>query len=142
MQSLPDRLKTALQSVFRTLAAARILLSPWLALSALLLGLVAWGSEGVGLHVIGVLVPDRELSAATALGIYSVAIVVGAISFLPGGLGSTEAVMAALLLRQGYALPEAMLLTLTCRVLTLWLAVMLGWIAMGLLRWRTRAVLS
>jgi len=56
------------------------------------------------------------------------------LSFLPGGLGSTEAVMAALLFAHGYTMPQAILLTLICRLLTLWLAVVIGWACVGLLR--------
>jgi uncharacterized membrane protein YbhN (UPF0104 family) len=64
------------------------------------------------------------------------AIVVGALSFLPGGLGTAEAVMVALLVHHGYALPDALLMTLACRILTLWLAIGLGWLAVAVLKLR------
>jgi uncharacterized protein (TIRG00374 family) len=54
---------------------------------------------------------------------------VGALSFLPGGLGSTEAVMTTLLVAHGFAVGNAVLVTLVCRLVTLWLAVLLGWVA-------------
>jgi hypothetical protein len=41
--------------------------------------------------------------------------------------------MSGLLVAQGYAWPEAALVTIVCRVLTLWLAVGLGWMAVLLL---------
>jgi uncharacterized membrane protein YbhN (UPF0104 family) len=42
--------------------------------------------------------------------------------------------MAALLVAHGYATPQAILLTLICRLLTLWLAVVIGWLCVWLLR--------
>ena len=79
--------------------------------------------------VIGAVAPAVPIDWATATGIYSVAIIVGALSFLPGGLGSTEAVMVALLAAHGYTMPDAMLLTLVYRFLTLWFAIAIGWSA-------------
>jgi glycosyltransferase 2 family protein len=122
--------------VARMLASARMFLSPGLLMTATLLGLVAWGAEAVGLKLIADIVSPDQLSIPAAMGIYAIAIIVGALSFLPGGLGSTEAVMAALLYAHGFSTPDAILLTLICRVLTLWLAVLIGWVCVGLLRRR------
>jgi len=41
----------------------------------------------------------------TAVGLYSIAIIVGALSFMPEGLGSTEVVVVNLLNMHGYPLP-------------------------------------
>lgn len=120
--------------VARMLASARMFLSPGILLSGLLLGLAAWGAEAVGLKLISEILSPDKLSVPAAMGIYAIAIIVGALSFLPGGLGSTEAVMAALLYTHGFATPQAILLTLICRLLTLWLAVLIGWICVWLLR--------
>jgi uncharacterized protein (TIRG00374 family) len=78
-----------------------------------------------------------QLSWSGAASAYAVAIIAGALSFLPGGLGSTEAVMAALLMAHGFSAPLAILLTLICRLLTLWLAVVIGWACVWLLRRET-----
>jgi uncharacterized membrane protein YbhN (UPF0104 family) len=69
-------------------------------------------------------------------------VLIGGLSFLPGGLGSTEAVMTTLLGKMGYALGDALLITLSCRLVTLWLAVILGWLAVLILRQRAPAVIS
>ena len=50
----------------------------------------------------------------------------GAVSFLPGGLGGTEATMVGLLAWSGMALPDAVAATVLIRVCTLWFAVLLG----------------
>lgn len=116
------------------LGSARQFLRPGLLVPALLLSVVAWGAEAVGLKIVGDAISPAPLGWASAAGIYAVAIIVGALSFLPGGLGSTEAVMVALLYAHGYTMPEALLLTLVCRVLTLWLAVAIGWLCVWFLR--------
>ncbi|PQA52221.1 lysylphosphatidylglycerol synthase transmembrane domain-containing protein [Amnimonas aquatica] len=89
------------------------------------LSLVAWLAEGFGAWlVLRSLMPDIPLSLA--LFIYGFAMLVGALSFLPGGLGGTEATMTGLLVLQGMALPEAVAATVVIRLATLWFAVVLG----------------
>lgn len=128
-------LRRTLDSALKTLVGARALLRPRLAVGGFLLGLLSWGLEGVGLWLLAQqLAPSVELHLATAIGIYAIAIIAGALSFLPGGLGGTEVVMAALLGAQGVAPGDAIMITLVCRVVTLWLAVAIGWLAVGALR--------
>ena len=50
----------------------------------------------------------------------------GALSFMPGGLGSAEAVMVGLLVSDGVGLPDSIAATVLLRLVTLWLAVGLG----------------
>jgi uncharacterized protein (TIRG00374 family) len=128
--------------ITRTLGAARSLLGPGMLLFGFLTGLVGWGLEGVGLSVLGSMFPAAHLSLSVGVGIYAVAVLVGAISFLPGGLGSTEAVMTALLASQGLAVADALLVTILCRLVTLWLAVLIGWLAVLLLRNRLEPAVS
>jgi uncharacterized protein (TIRG00374 family) len=120
----------------KALGAARSLLSPGSLLFGFVLGLVAWGLEGLGLYALGSMFPAAHLLAPLGVGIYAVAVLVGALSFLPGGLGSTEAVMTALLVTQGFAVGDALLVTILCRIVTLWLAVFIGWAAVLALRHR------
>jgi uncharacterized protein (TIRG00374 family) len=128
--------------IAKALGAARSLLSPGALLFGFLTALAAWGLEGVGLYILGSLFPAVHLGLATGVGIYAVAVLVGALSFLPGGLGSTEAVMTALLAAQGYAVADALLITIVCRVVTLWLAVGIGWGAVFALRNRLMPAVS
>jgi glycosyltransferase 2 family protein len=131
------RVSTGLVSA---LASTRSLLRPGTLATGFLLGLAAWGFEGVGLGLLGSIFPPLHLPMGTAIGIYGVAVLIGGLSFLPGGLGSTEAVMTALLAKMGYSLSDAMLITLACRLVTLWFAVILGWLAVLALRQKTPAV--
>jgi glycosyltransferase 2 family protein len=133
---VPLWLRRPLGAAAGTLAAARRLLRPDTLTLGFVLGLAAWSLEGVGLGVLASMFATSSLPLPGAVGIYAVAVLVGAVSCLPGGLGSTEAVMTALLVARGVPLAQAILLTLACRLVTLWLAVGLGWAAVWALRQR------
>jgi uncharacterized protein (TIRG00374 family) len=97
----------------------------------LALGLIAWGAEGLAFYYIMRLL-GGDISLQTALFIYSFSMLVGAISFFPGGLGGMEATMVALLILNGTGRPEAIAATVLIRLATLWFAVGLGIIALSL----------
>ena len=128
------RVRQTIKAVAHMFVSARQFLAPELLFKGLLIGLFAWAAEAVGLKLVADVVAPVHLSVPVAMGIYAIAIIVGALSFLPGGLGSTEVVMAALLFSHGYTMPQAILLTLICRLLTLWLAVLIGWLCVWILR--------
>jgi glycosyltransferase 2 family protein len=133
---IPAPLRAMALGLAAALAATRPLLRPAPLLLGLAVGLSAWGLEGLGFGVLSSMVAGVHVDMTSAVGIYAVAVLVGGLSFLPGGLGSTEAVMTTLLVNRGYAVPDALLVTLVCRLVTLWLAVCLGWVAVFMLRQR------
>ena len=81
-----------------------------------------------------------DVPIAFAVFVYAVAMLAGALSFLPGGLGGTEAVMVGLLIWKGVFLPEAVAATILIRLTTLWFAVFLGVIALALSQHQERVV--
>lgn len=93
---------------------------------------LAWGLEGLSLYLIADSL-GIGISLATGIGIYAIAVLAGALSFLPGGLGGTEAVMGVLLIASGADSATAVAITLLCRIATLWFAVALGGVAVGVL---------
>ena len=97
----------------------------WVVVPALLLGLVAWGSEAMGfawlLHWLGV-----NVSLRYAVFVYAASMLVGAVSVMPGGLGGAEAAMVALLVFGGAPADSAVAATILIRLSTLWFAVALG----------------
>ncbi len=97
------------------------------------LSVVAWAAEGYALYLIAASM-GAHAGVAAAIGIYSIAILGGALFFLPGGLGSTEAFMFVLLMQMGLDPVAAGAATVISRVTTLWFAVILGWIAMPFAR--------
>ncbi|MGE0746435.1 MAG: YbhN family protein [Rhodospirillales bacterium] len=92
---------------------------------ALAIGLVAWAAEGLGFYLT-VSYLGMEAPVALMVGIYSIGILAGALSFIPGGIGSTEAVMGVLLVLVGADTATAVAATIMCRLATLWFAVLLG----------------
>lgn len=96
----------------------------------LALGVVAWFAEGLGFWWLLVAL-DHPLPLSTAVFIYAFAMLVGALSFLPGGLGGSEAAMVALLTLNGLPEASAVSATLICRLATLWFAVGLGAVFLG-----------
>jgi len=116
----------------RLLDSAAVLLRPGYLLFGLSLGVLSWGLEGLSLYWIAQAV-GVGVSLETGIGIYAIAVLAGALSFLPGGLGGTEAVMGVLLVAFGADGASAVAITLLCRIATLWFAVALGSVAMGVL---------
>jgi uncharacterized membrane protein YbhN (UPF0104 family) len=96
----------------------------WLALT-----LSAWALQGI---VVWLLCIDNglNLSVLQATGFYAIAMVGGAVSMLPAGLGGMEALMTGLLMASGAELGLAVGITVLVRLLTLWLAVLVGALAL------------
>ena len=96
----------------------------WLALT-----LTSWAAQGLAVALL-CRAAGLDISAWLAAGFYALAMVGGALSALPAGLGGTEAVLVALLVGQGAAVGTAVAVTVLVRLLTLWLAVALGLLAL------------
>ncbi len=92
---------------------------------ALLVTVVAWLGEGIGLWLIcrGL---NFDIPAGQALFVYAAGTIIGSLSFLPGGLGGTEATIIWLLQSLAMARPLAATAALLVRLFTLWLAVVVG----------------
>lgn len=122
--------------VLDALQTASALSRGWLLVIGLLLSLLGWGAEAFAFHLTVTLL-GLELPLAASLGIYGLAISIGALSFLPGGLGGTEATMIFLLGLSGVSVADAGAATIILRLATLWFAVFIGVIfALGLERKR------
>lgn len=98
-------------------------------LYSLVVGFFAWGAEGVAFHYIMHQL-GSDISLPTALFIYAFSMLIGALSFLPGGLGGVEVTMIALLMLNNVPEPQAVAATVLIRLTTLWFAVALGVIAL------------
>jgi len=95
---------------------------------ALPLTLIAWTAQGLALYLV-VSALGHSIDPVSVIGVYCVAILAGAISFIPGGLGATEGAIVFLLVATGVPAPDAVLAALITRGLTLWLAVLIGLVA-------------
>ncbi len=115
----------------RAVRAMQRLARPRVFAVTLLAGAIGWTSEGISFFLLlRALDPGAGLGAGACVFIFVFAMLVGALTFLPGGLGSTEATLIALLSLQGVPLPTAIVATGVIRVTTLWFAVGLGLLAL------------
>ena len=73
---------------------------------------------------------DSALTMLQAIFVFTFAIIVGAVSMLPGGLGSAEATMVGLLVALGVEVETALAATVVIRATTLWFGVALGFLAL------------
>ena len=110
-----------LNDAWRCLASQPLV---WLGLTG-----VAWAAQGLAVWL---LCRDAGLSISVlqAAGFYAVAMVGGALSLLPAGLGGMEALLTGLLVLHGASTAQAVGITVLVRLATLWFAVALGALAL------------
>jgi uncharacterized protein (TIRG00374 family) len=118
----------------RAYASLRVVASPQALAWPVLLSIAGWGLEGFALHVLLIgfgLGPPLSFS----MFFYATATLAGALIPVPGGLGVTEAIIREQLVRVAGA-PSAIATSsmLLIRLATLWWAVLVGFLALGLLR--------
>ncbi|MDX9999729.1 MAG: lysylphosphatidylglycerol synthase transmembrane domain-containing protein [Polyangia bacterium] len=116
-----------------------LLLRPIPLLATSLFSAVAWLGECLGFYLVLEGLPGVDSPLPLAIFIYSATTVLGALSFLPGGLGVTEGSMTLLLLRSASGLGRsgAVAATVLIRLCTLWFGVVLGFAALGIIRLRS-----
>lgn len=123
-----NKLSLMLQHLAVLLKSAKKLLSIKLLSQGMILGLIAWILNGLGFY----LILDKvgfPVELSLALSIYAVSILAGAASFIPGGIGATEAVMGLMLLSINSEPHIAIAVPILTRLATLWFAVCVGLIA-------------
>lgn len=113
--------------------------TPRLYLAALLLGTAGWLAECLAFHMV-LEALGAAVSFQQAVFVFAFSMLVGAASMLPGGLGSTEAVMVGLLAAIGVEIPTAVAAAVVIRATTLWFAVALGLAALPVALGRARRV--
>jgi uncharacterized membrane protein YbhN (UPF0104 family) len=125
---LPARLRDKLREPHEAL---RDLLTPRRFARSLALAALAWGLQALALLVIAR--PFAALGVLDALLAYGAPLLAGALAMIPGGLGLTEASMVGILRELSpVSAAQATAITLLCRLVTLWLAVALGLLALWL----------
>ena len=95
-----SRLPTTIGHLIEILLEARRCQSPALLSAATGLSLVAWAAEAWAFHLL-LQWMGLQISLPLAAFTYAISMLAGALSFMPGGLGGTEAVMMGLLLAAG-----------------------------------------
>ena len=114
-----------LTNIHHTYESSYQLLRPLPLLTMTIVSLIAWLFECLGYHLI-LLNFDINFGFLWASFSYAFAIIIGALSMLPGGLGVTEGSLTYLLVKKGVANNIAVTTTFIVRVVTLWFAVLVG----------------
>jgi uncharacterized protein (TIRG00374 family) len=132
VRAFADKLHEAYQ-------ATAALLRPGPLVVAVLLSTLSWYFECVAFWVVVRGFPGAAVGMQAGTFIYASMTVAGALSFLPGGLGVTEAGMLALLgqLGTGTGRSVAAAATFVTRLCTLWYAVIVGLVALFIFARRT-----
>lgn len=101
------------------------------------LAVIAWGCEGTGffLTLKGLGLHENLL---VAIFIYTFSTIIGAVTLLPGGLGTTEGSLTGLLHVLGISTDTAALAAIIIRAATLWFGVALGAVCLVLAERRYR----
>jgi uncharacterized protein (TIRG00374 family) len=94
------------------------------------LGIVSWTLEGLSLFLILNKISSIKITFWGATLAHTSAGLFGALSMLPGGLGTTEIGLISLITMQGINLNISALVTVIIRLITLWYATLLGFICL------------
>ena len=120
--SLLAKYQVGLDDSLKSLA---VLLGLRISIGSVILTTAAWFAECLGLWLV-----CRGLGFAVPVGeatfVYAAGTLVGSLTFLPGGLGGTEATIIWLLGVLGMPAVQGTAAALLIRLFTLWLAVLIG----------------
>lgn len=125
LYSLTRRWRRLFAAARRTLRTGREMFSAPNAALASIFSIAAWFAECMAFYIL-LSALDTGVSIASATFIYTFATLVGAISFLPGGLGGFEATAVILLGARGVDIGTAVFATSVIRLTTLWFSVAIG----------------
>jgi uncharacterized protein (TIRG00374 family) len=123
-------------------AALLALMTPFAFLVGTSLSLAAWATHGLVLSAITRSFPGSSITVAGSMLAYCSPLLAGTLAMIPGGLGLTEASMTGVLVHTGgpgITLAVATAISIVVRFLTFWLAIVLGFVALGLWQLKQRA---
>ena len=88
--------------------------------------------ESLGVYFILLSFDINLLNYVHVIATYTSSLILGAASFIPGGLGVVEGSLVGLLNFQGVDISDAFVLVVLIRLFTLWYSVIIGFIALKL----------
>jgi len=96
----------------------------------ILLAITYWFLISVAVYYILIAFDINILDYFKVLAIYTTSTLLGAISFVPGGIGVTEGTLTGLLTLEGIGVSVALILSVMIRIFTLWYSAFIGFIAL------------
>ena len=100
------------------------------AITCISLSVTYWFIISIAVYYVLMAFDVNVLDYLTVLAIYTTSILLGAISFIPAGIGITEGSITGLFTLNGIDVSTALILSVMIRVLTLWYSVCIGFIAL------------
>ena len=104
--------------------------TPQISLISFGLSILYWIIISVAVHFILLSFGIESISVLKTISIYSSSVIIGAISFIPGGLGITEGSLIGLFSLEGIDISLALILSVMIRILTMWYSVSIGFICL------------
>jgi uncharacterized protein (TIRG00374 family) len=104
--------------------------TPQISLISFGLSILYWIIISIAVHFILLSFGIESVSILKTISIYSSSVVIGAISFIPGGLGITEGSLIGLFSLEGIDISLALILSVMIRILTMWYSVSIGFICL------------
>jgi len=128
-----DFLNRHLSKIHNAYESSYLMLRPFPLLKMTLLSLFSWFFECFGYYLILRNFPiNIHISLLWSAFSYCFAIIIGAVSMLPGGLGVTEGSLTFMLVQKGVSNQYAVASTFIIRAVTLWFAVLIGVISVSI----------
>ena len=104
--------------------------TPQISLISFGLSILYWIIISIAVHFILLSFGIESVSILKTISIYSSSVIIGAISFIPGGLGITEGSLIGLFSLEGIDISLALILSVMIRILTMWYSVSIGFICL------------
>ncbi len=115
------------ESLKDIIITTKALLSPYVFSTTTLFAGIGWAASIYSFYIL-IQHLGGEINLLTATFIYTSAIILGTLSMMPGGLGTGEVIMVGLLIGVGVPNDVAIISTAVIRLVTLWFAVVIGFI--------------
>ena len=119
------RLTNLTQKTLTVVETLEVLLKPKIFLKSSIITVISWGFEALGLYFVFRSF-DIDLGVANACSLYVITSFIGAVSLLPGGVGSSEGSLLGLLLLDGFSYTQVLGPVLITRFLALWYMIIIG----------------
>ena len=106
--------------------------TPKVAIRSIFLSITYWFIVSIAVYYTLLAFGLDILNYLMVLSIFTTSTVLGAITFIPGGIGVTEGTIAGLFVLEGIHMSTALVLSVMIRIVTLWYNVGIGFIALKL----------
>lgn len=121
-------LRNKVARVSETYESIQPSLNPKVFLSSTILSIIYWIIVGTSSYLVLLALEINTINYFHMISIYSLSVIIGSVSFIPGGVGVAEGSITGLLTLGGVEISIAFVIGILVRVFTLWYSVIIGFI--------------